>query len=143
MAEMRHCENSKSRAKRQQLRRFCTANDALHSRQGLSATTSSMGTFFSMQPTFTQGLILGQLSILILLALILKYLFLDSSSAPPLETSSYQPRVEKDPSIPHTRYPSRDAASDPQERGAESAEWFNLLLHHVRTLSMTTIIFAR
>ena len=52
---------------------------------------------FSLTPTFTQGLVLGQLSILVLLMLILKYLFLDSTKYP-FETTSYHPGAER-----HTR----------------------------------------
>ena len=40
-------------------------------------------TIFSLTPTFTQGLIIGQLSILLLLAFILRYLFFDTKPVPP------------------------------------------------------------
>src|ERR1700679_2009197 len=84
---------------------------------------------FSLQPTFTQGLILGQVSILFLLALILKYLFIDSSESP-VETSSYHPRLDSDSSRrSHHGLLSRDAD---WEKDAESAEWFNMLLQQVR-----------
>jgi len=83
---------------------------------------------FSLQPTFTQGLILGQVSILFLLALILKYLFIDSSESP-VETSSYHPRLDSDSSRrSHHGLLSRDAD---WEKDAESAEWFNMLLQQV------------
>jgi maintenance of mitochondrial morphology protein 1 len=85
---------------------------------------------FSLQPTFTQGLILGQVSILFLLALILKYLFIDSSESP-VETSSYHPRLDNESSLRgHHKLspPSRDTT---EEKGAESAEWFNMLLQQV------------
>ena len=84
---------------------------------------------FSLQPTFTQGLILGQMSILVLLALILKYLFILPSDAP-IETSSYHPRLDSDSSLhSHHRLPSHD---DGEKKDAESAQWFNMLLHQVR-----------
>ncbi|KAJ7139811.1 hypothetical protein C8R44DRAFT_605728 [Mycena epipterygia] len=81
---------------------------------------------FSLQPTFTQGLILGQLSILVLLVLILKYLFLDSTEYP-FETSSYHPRVDNDLLLRKQNVASH--LSDSIDEKAESAEWFNMLLH--------------
>jgi maintenance of mitochondrial morphology protein 1 len=88
----------------------------------------------TLQPTFTQGLILGQLSVLVLLGLILRYLFLDASQFP---TSSYRLTVEKDtPLLP------QDILNDPITRGKadwspESTEWFNVLLRHVRAFSLS------
>lgn len=89
---------------------------------------------FTFQPTFTQGLILGQLSILILIGLILRYLFLDSTQYP-FETSTYHPRVDNDV-LPRKR--KLDATieenappDDEQEQATESAEWFNVLLKQV------------
>ncbi|KAJ6604332.1 maintenance of mitochondrial morphology protein 1 [Mycena vulgaris] len=84
---------------------------------------------FSLQPTFTQGLILGQLSILVLLVLILKYLFLDSTQYP-FETSSYHPRVDNDLLLRKQNISSHSMAESIDEK-AESAEWFNMLLHQV------------
>lgn len=102
----------------------------------LSFTPSSlaMGSnyVFSLQPTFTQGLILGQLSILVLLALILKYLFVDSSETP-VETSSYHPRLDNEPSMrSHRRLASCDDDDEANETSNESADWFNMILHQVR-----------
>ncbi|CCA77919.1 hypothetical protein PIIN_08742 [Serendipita indica DSM 11827] len=90
----------------------------------------------TLQPTFTQGFILGQLSILFLLALVLKYLFLDSSATPAVPPSfaplSAQERGAKaghvfeeklDESVTSLPLPLHD--------GTESAEWFNLILHEV------------
>ncbi|KAJ7655127.1 maintenance of mitochondrial morphology protein 1 [Mycena polygramma] len=89
-----------------------------------------MGTYvFSFQPTFTQGLICGQLSILVLLVLILKYLFLDSTEYP-FETSSYHPRVDSD-RFPRKHNISSQSTADSVDEKAESAEWFNMLLHQV------------
>lgn len=83
----------------------------------------------SLQPTFTQGLILGQLSILFLLAIILKYLFIDTSE-PHAENASYHPGIDVDASLrANYRLPSRDAH---EGKGTESAEWFNMLLQQVR-----------
>ncbi|KAF8898572.1 maintenance of mitochondrial morphology protein 1 [Infundibulicybe gibba] len=80
---------------------------------------------FSLQPTFTQGLVLGQLSILAVLVLILKYLFLDSTQYP-FETSTYHPQVGSDHSLHQ-----RQAMSHVDEGDVESAEWFNGLLRQV------------
>ena len=92
-----------------------------------------------LQPTFTQGFILGQLSILFLLALVLKYLFLDSSATPAVPPSfalrSARERgsnagdgLEKlDESVASLPLPSRE--------GTESAEWFNLIIHEVSYVS--------
>lgn len=88
---------------------------------------------FSLQPTFTQGLILGQLSVLLLVALVLKYLFLDSTESP-FETSYYHPRAGSDVTRkgrpPRTRQPTVEEPKDT----AESSEWFNFLLSQVRAL---------
>lgn len=95
---------------------------------------------FTFNPTFTQGLVLGQLSILILIGLVLRYLFLDSTHYP-FETSSYHPRVDNDPLV---RKRNLDAALEEeqkssiakdQEKDAESAEWLNALLKQVNILS--------
>ena len=81
---------------------------------------------FTFHPTFTQGLVLGQLSILVLLVFVLKYLFLDTSQSPFDGSSSYRPRSERDkPKVSPADYSSQDAE-------AESTEWFNAALLHVR-----------
>ncbi|KAF8640672.1 hypothetical protein AX17_000329 [Amanita inopinata Kibby_2008] len=85
---------------------------------------------FSLQPTFTQGLILGQLSILILLGLILKYLFLDSTQDP-FERSSYHPRVNGDLSLRSQKPQSLPARNEVGGGDVESAEWLNSLLRQV------------
>ncbi|KAI6132697.1 maintenance of mitochondrial morphology protein 1 [Pisolithus croceorrhizus] len=83
---------------------------------------------FSLTPTFTQGLILGQLSILALLALVLKYLFFIS----PIEQSDAQslhPRTIPDyPSWSHTPKVEEDGT---HEASIESAAWFNSLARQV------------
>ncbi|TFK76948.1 hypothetical protein BDN72DRAFT_754864 [Pluteus cervinus] len=85
---------------------------------------------FSLQPTFTQGLILGQVSILALLVVILKYLFFDSAQHP-FETISYQPREAH-------RAPIHNGDSAPYlkkeesiDGDSESTEWLNALIQQV------------
>lgn len=83
---------------------------------------------FSLTPTFTQGLVLGQLSILFLLTLILKYLFLDSGpskAASPLQYSTASFDKER-ASKPRSNFPLE------VEDVGESSAWFNLILRQVR-----------
>ncbi len=100
---------------------------------------------FTFQPTFTQGLVLGQLSILILIGLVLRYLFLDSTQFP-FETASYHPRIDND--LP-ARKSKLDAAHEEektamdQAQSAESAEWFNALLKQVNVLPCSTTLIQR
>ncbi|KAF9270378.1 maintenance of mitochondrial morphology protein 1 [Marasmius fiardii PR-910] len=82
---------------------------------------------FTLQPTFTQGFIFGQLSILVLLYLILKYLFLDSPKYP-IENSSYHPKVGSDSLA---RNQNQFLSKEPPGSENESAQWFALLLHQV------------
>lgn len=92
----------------------------------------------SLQPTFLQGFVVGQISILLLLALILKYLFFES--APPGSPIVLAP-------LPAPRAQQRDAQSAPLDAkqtsasvdeedsraaGIESVEWFNLIIREVR-----------
>lgn len=88
------------------------------------------GYIFSLQPTFTQGLVIGQLSILFLLAVILKFLFLDSTAGRVAERT-YQPRTEND-GPRHKKAASYDIKKDGLDGAPESAEWFNLVLRMVR-----------
>jgi len=92
-----------------------------------------MGNYlFSFTPTFTQGLVLGQLSILLLLAIILKYLFLDSGPPPPYIPLPYStPSFDRDSVPSRTKHAAnaKGAARDRDE--SESAEWFNLVLRQV------------
>ncbi|EKM50627.1 uncharacterized protein PHACADRAFT_213526 [Phanerochaete carnosa HHB-10118-sp] len=90
---------------------------------------------FSLTPTFTQGLVLGQLSILCLLLLVLKYLFLDPVSIQPYKATSYQPRIVREDDDSETR-PEAGVRAEAdgtagQSEGMESAGWLNVLLHHV------------
>jgi maintenance of mitochondrial morphology protein 1 len=85
---------------------------------------------FTLEPTFTQGLVLGQLFILTLLALILRYLFLDSTKYP-FETPSYHPRVDKEPSSRRPPIFTLDS-EETRDGSSESAKWFNALMEQVR-----------
>ena len=78
---------------------------------------------FSLQPTFTQGFILGQFSILALVAVILKYLFLDTE--PPSKVAERDPPVSQ-PTRPSTRIHENHIHTE-----SESTEWLNALLHQV------------
>jgi maintenance of morphology protein 1 len=87
----------------------------------------SSGVIFTFQPTFTQGLILGQCSILALLAVILKYLFLDTehSQKVPVYADPAAPVLQ--PSILSAHVGEKPTRVDP-----ESTAWLNTLLHQVR-----------
>lgn len=86
---------------------------------------------FSLQPTFTQGLIIGQLSIIVLFGFVLKYLFLDSTQEP-FERSSYHPRVDSDLTLQSQKFHSPSVKSEVQDDTTESTEWLNVLLRQVR-----------
>lgn len=81
---------------------------------------------FSFQPTFTQGLILGQCSILALLAVVLKYLFLDTerSQKVPVYADPTPPVLQ--PSILSAHVGENSARVE-----SESTQWLNTLLHQV------------
>lgn len=97
---------------------------------------------FTLQPTFTQGLVLGQVSILCLLVVILKYLFFDPATAQPYKATSYQPRFvrEEDETASQSELGAHAdvEATQGEAEGVESAGWLNILLHHVRTTYRTT-----
>jgi maintenance of morphology protein 1 len=88
-------------------------------------------------PTFTQGLILGQLSILVLLGFILKYLFLDNSPrdadgfrtvpTPPFQSQTLQ----QNPNDIDSKEALDISVEGGSEMELESAEWFNALLEQV------------
>lgn len=83
---------------------------------------------FSLAPTFTQGLVLGQLSILVLLALVLKYLFFISPIEQP-NIQNFHPRTVPDhPSWSRTPKVEEDGTP---EASLESTAWFNLLARQV------------
>ncbi|KAG1757409.1 hypothetical protein EDB19DRAFT_1657322 [Suillus lakei] len=81
---------------------------------------------FSLTPTFTQGLVLGQLSILVLLALVLKYLFFIPPESE-TETVPFHPLSKSNPSW-HQDVEEDDTDSAPEK---ESAHWFNILARQV------------
>jgi len=95
-----------------------------------SSSPVAMSSFLGFQPTFTQGLILGQISVLVLLVAILRYLFLDTDpsqpySPNPLADSNQLPKRQK------LATSSYDADIVGGLQGPESAEWFNLVLYQI------------
>lgn len=86
----------------------------------------SSGVIFTFQPTFTQGLILGQCSILALLVVILKYLFLDTDR-------SQNVPVYADPAAPvlQPSILSTHVGEKPTRVDSESTAWLNTLLNQV------------
>lgn len=95
----------------------------------------------SLQPTFLQGFVVGQISILLLLALILKYLFFESAppGSPtvlaPLPAPRFQQRDAQSGALDAKQtLPSADAEDSVRLRvaGIESVEWFNLIIREVR-----------
>ncbi|KAI9512912.1 maintenance of mitochondrial morphology protein 1 [Russula earlei] len=84
------------------------------------------GFIFSFQPTFTQGFLLGQFSILALLAVVLKYLFLDTDS----ERSSTKVAERASPMSQPSR-PSTYINENSVDIDSESTEWLNDLLLQV------------
>lgn len=94
-----------------------------------------MPTIFSLTPTFTQGLIIGQVSILLLLALILRYLFLEpavSSRPPSLPALAAAARQQHEISRSTSKEDASEADDPPP---AETAEWFNVILQNVSALN--------
>lgn len=91
---------------------------------------------FSLQPSFTQGFIVGQLFSLCLLVFIFKYLFFDATLERPYK-SSYQPRLERDVTDPEIitmtqRLKVMDGLESDQEKsGVETSEWLNVLIQQV------------
>jgi len=85
------------------------------------------------QPTFTQGLIIGQLTILILLGMILKYLFLESSQYP-FKAAAYHQQVDSDAYLRQRDFQARKSIPQHDPDTLESTEWFNLLFRQVGSL---------
>jgi maintenance of mitochondrial morphology protein 1 len=81
---------------------------------------------FSLQPTFTQGFILGQFSILALLAVVLKYLFFDTEHSK--EVPVYAER-SGDPPVWQPTLPATLEGETPLRVELESTEWLNTILH--------------
>ncbi|PVF92466.1 hypothetical protein CPB86DRAFT_819611 [Serendipita vermifera] len=98
-----------------------------------------MAYVLTLTPTFTQGFILGQLSILVILALILKYLFLDSSlepvSSPSIAPSIVERRERIDTGLTNekAKLPNEESIETlpALEDGKESTEWFNLIIQEI------------
>ena len=79
-------------------------------------------------------LLFGQLSILILRSLILKYLFLDSGPTPPHSASAYSTATfEKERVSAQVKSAVEDGDAEPERdrQDSETADWFNLLLQQV------------
>jgi maintenance of morphology protein 1 len=113
-----------------------------HHRHLSSTLDTAMGNYlFTLSPTFTQGLILGQLSILVLLYFILKYLFFDSKSALDLDASPNDDTLYRPTSFAaersHADRPSLDAKH--AYRSSESAEWLNTLLLQVCIIELSSM----
>ncbi len=89
----------------------------------------SLPLFF--QPTFTQGFIIGQLSILFLLGAILKYLFFESNQDDPLQAASYHQQVENDTFLRRRNLHVQKTATEEEPPESESSEWLNVLLKQV------------
>jgi len=99
-----------------------------------------MGNYvFTLTPTFTQGLILGQISILLLVYFILKYLFFDSKPAQLLEESHeegaplFRPTFSTEKFIGTTFLQTKVEHQGEERDGdsVESAEWLNVLSKEV------------
>ena len=91
----------------------------------------------TLDPTFTQGLIIGQLSILFLLFFILKYLFFDFATEQN-PNFSYQPRLvinEDDDILDGVRDKPRRGTDIPDSLNGdiplESTDWLNVVLQQV------------
>jgi hypothetical protein len=90
---------------------------------------------WSFEPTFTQGLVIGQLSIIFLLILVLRHLFFDSRAGRRLDTPTYHPRLEREEAL-QASASEKIATSSPD--GGESAEWFSLILQNVSNLCFSS-----
>ncbi|TBU48379.1 maintenance of mitochondrial morphology protein 1 [Dichomitus squalens] len=89
---------------------------------------------FTLQPTFTQGLILGQASILFLLFLILKYLFFDTDPERSSRKASYPPKIDFDSSeedVTAARFNLDSFEATKREGDSESSEWLNVFVQQV------------
>lgn len=88
---------------------------------------------FTLQPTFTQGLILGQFSILVILFFAFKYLFFVSGKDDLQKTLQYQPRLIHNGDIAmedesQAGYTPESGIERNDGQTAESAVWLNLVL---------------
>lgn len=125
-------------------RRVASVLDDLHlllsGRLGSVSRIMGSAYILTLQPTFTQGLILGQFSILCLLVVVLKYLFFDPATAQPYKATSYQPRIvreDEEPATASERGVKAEAEGlQGQSEGVESAGWLNIVLHRVRDITV-------
>ena len=100
------------------------------------------GYIFSLTPTFTQGLIFGQLSIIFLLIVILKYLFLESTPEASAEDTLSTPALLKERAFSRRRFAVGETAILDEKDEEESAAWFNLLLRKVsKCLSILYLLY--
>ncbi|TFK57326.1 hypothetical protein OE88DRAFT_1722240 [Heliocybe sulcata] len=89
---------------------------------------ASSNYIFTLHPTFTQGLVIGQLSILFLIYFILKYLFLDATAR---HEHTFQPAPRKAVDLTTDGDADEMKLKGKAADGEESAEWFNMLLSQV------------
>ena len=114
-------------------------DDACRPPRAHSCCTPMGNYIFTLTPTFTQGLVLGQLSILLLVYFILKYLFFDPKSARHPEESPEEDAPFFRPSFPAEKFIStaflqkkvKEQDGERDEDSVESAEWLNVLLKQV------------
>jgi len=81
------------------------------------------------QPTFTQGLVVGQLSILLLLGAILKYLFFEPSQDDTQQPASYHQQAGDDGAfLRHRLIHAQKTAIQEDIPASETTEWLSVLL---------------
>jgi maintenance of morphology protein 1 len=86
------------------------------------------------QPTFTQGLIIGQLSILLLLGAILKYLFFEPNQDEPQPTSYHQQTGDDGAFLRHRLLHAQKSAIQEDAPESETTEWLSVLMKQVSLL---------
>ncbi|SRR6266511_1145963 len=82
------------------------------------------------QPTFTQGLIIGQLSIILFLGAILKYLFFEPGQAELLQNASYG-QQDNDTFLRQRNLHAQKETAKEDIPDFETTEWLNALLKQV------------
>lgn len=92
------------------------------------------------QPTFTQGLIIGQLSILFLLGAILKYLFFESNHEDAQPTTSYQ--TDDGTFLRHRHIHDQKTAINEHITEPETTEWLSILMKQASYLLSWMVIHA-
>jgi maintenance of morphology protein 1 len=84
------------------------------------------------QPTFTQGLIIGQLSILLLLGAILKYLFFEQSQDDTLQAATPSPyQGDEGAFLRHRHLHAQKTAIQDGIPESETTEWLSVLMKQV------------